>query len=245
MSKRTIIFGLAAGLVFTAAAQAVFAQITAKEMAKLQKGKILTSTEKDKASGDRIAKGQAIFQAPSDIVWQVLTNYQAYPEFLSDIKQMKVVKREGDRVWVKLRFRSLYGFPDFKCTAVIEEFRSDSSLKIQMEEGNFNKFYASWKLTPLDQTKILAEYRLYRYVGWWWLPFIPDRLTNESIVSNHLEAFRKQIKLVQMQNSSQPDQVIKPFWRKSIFKGKKKEKPKQPATEQKENKTEERAPSSE
>lgn len=241
MSKRALILSLAAAFVFAASSRGAFAQITAKQMAKLQKGKILTYTEKDKASGDRIAKGQVIFHAPFDIVWQVLTNYEAYPEFLADIKKVKVIKREENQVWADLRFRSLYGFPDFKCSAVIEELRVDSALNLRMEKGDFDKFYVSWKLTPLDQEKILAEYRLYREVGWWWMPFIPDRMTNESMVSGHLESFRKQIKLVKMQNSSQPDQVIKPFWRKSIFKGKKKEKPKQPENGQKENKPEEKA----
>jgi hypothetical protein len=85
----------------------------------------------------------------------------------------------------------------------------------------------------------LAEYRLYRYVGWWWFPFVPNTLNNESLVSDELSAFQKRIKLVKEQKSTQPGDVIKPIWRKSPFK--EKDKSKEPASPAKESKPEDKA----
>jgi hypothetical protein len=64
---------------------------------------------------------------------------------------------------------------------------------------------------------------VYRYVGWWWFPLVPTSMTNESMVSDHIQALRKQLKLVQEQKVTQPGDVIKPIWRKSIFRDKSKD----------------------
>ena len=217
----------------------LFAQIPEKQMAKLQKGDVITSIEKDAASGDHVAVGKVVFDSSEDLVWKVLTNYNSYPEFLSDVKELKVRKRDGNRVWITFRFRNLFPFPDFKCEVVVDEAVSDGSIKLVMEKGDFEKYYASWKLTPLDQSRVLAEYRLYRYVGWWWFPFVPNTLNNESLVSDELSAFQKRIKLVKEQKSTQPGDVIKPIWRKSPFK--EKDKSKEPASPAKESKPEDKA----
>jgi len=219
----------------------LWAQIPEKEMARLKKGNVITFTEKDPGTGDRVAVGRAIFTASQELAWKVLTNYASYPEFLSDVKELKITKRDGNKLWIRVRFRNLFPFPDFKCQALVEEFPSEGRLKITMEQGDFDQYYASWKLSSLDSSKILAEYRLYRYVGWWWFPFVPSTLTNESMASDQLQAFRKQVKLVQDQKVSQPGDVIKPIWRKSIFKDKSKEKPKGAAQPAKESKPESKA----
>ena len=195
-------------------------------MAKLQKGDIVTSIVKDELSGDHVAIGKAIFYGSEDLVWKVLTNYSSYPEFLSDVKELKVGKREGSRVNLSIRFHNLFPFPDFKCDVAVDENASDGSLKLTMQKGDFEKYYASWKITPLDQSKVLAEYRLYQYVGWWWFPFVPNTLNNESLVSDEMTSFRKQINLTKEQKSTQPGDVIKPIWRKSPPKDKNKDKTK-------------------
>ena len=201
----------------------VLAQISEKEMAKLQKGAVITFTEKDQGSGDRIAVGRAILTAPRDLVWTVLSNYSSYPEFFSDVQELKIIKREDNKVWMQVRYRNLFPFPDFKCQMLAEESAGDGWLRMTMEQGDFEKYYTSWKLTSLDSSRVLAEYRVYRYVGWWWFPLVPTSMTNESMVSDHIQALRKQLKLVQEQKVTQPGDVIKPIWRKSIFRDKSKD----------------------
>jgi len=222
MKKLLLIFSVA--LAFFTATPAVLGQVNPKDMVKLQKGEVLVTTEKDAASGDHQTIGKAIFQAQTDVVWKVLTNYEAYPQFLSDVKEASVQKRDGNKVWIQFKFHNVFPFADFKCLMVAEESQAEGVLRLKMEQGDFDKYYASWKFTVLDPAKILAEYKMYRYVGWWWFPFVPNTLSNESMVSDNLTAFRKQVKFVQMQNSSQPEQVIKPIWRKSMFKDKDKSK---------------------
>jgi ribosome-associated toxin RatA of RatAB toxin-antitoxin module len=225
MRKYTAIAGLGALLVFCLAAGAASAQLTDKQMAKLQKGDIITLTEKDPATGDRVSKGFVIFQAPRDLAWKVLTSYSEYPEFISEIKDLKVEKRDGAKLWVQINFQNLFPFPDFKCRAVINENPTSGAISLKMEDGDFEKYYSSWKLTSLDKNKVMAEYRLYKYVGWWWFPLVPNYLSNESQVGEYLNSFKKQVQIIQVQNSSQPNELIKPIWRKSIFKDKKKGKP--------------------
>jgi len=223
-----VLIGLAVGLAYRA-----FAQAPDKDMIRLQRGEVITSMVKDPASGDYVATGRVIFDAGQELSWKVLTDYQAYPEFLFEVKELKVSKRDGNKAWIDIRFRNLFPFPDFRCLASVEESLAEGSIKIKMESGDFQKYYASWKLTPLDQSRVLAQYRLYRYIGWWWFPFWPNPITNESMVSDQLNAFRKQIRLVKDQKFSRPDDAIKPFWRKSRYKSEQKPKSVGPSKETK------------
>ena len=119
---------------------------------------------------------------------------------------------------------------------MIEEFRESGIIRFQMKDGDFSRYYGSWKLTSLEPTSTLAEYRFFRYVGWWWFPFVPDVVSNNSIAKNQLNDFKKHIHEVKIENSLEPEKVIQPFWRKSIFKDlKKEEKEKSSREEQKGN----------
>jgi len=192
----------------------------AKEMARLEKGSILVHSEKDPQTKDNVAVGQVIFSAPLETAWQVITDYESYPKFLFDIHELKVEKREGNRVWVRLKLRNIWPLPDYDLELAMEESKEGRTIRFTETEGDFTSYYGSWKLTSLGPGKTLAEYRLFSYVGWWWFPFVSSTLGNNSIVSGRLDDFRKQIRDLQIEKSLEPGKVIKPLWRKSIFKGK-------------------------
>jgi len=218
MIKRLITFFLIFSSGFSYEA---FAQQESKERARLEKGAILVHSEKDPGTGDQMAVGRVIFQAPLDTSWQVITDYLSYPKFLSDLRELKVEKKEGNQTWVRVKLKNVWPFPDYNLLLSFEESKESGAIKFQMKQGDFAKYYGSWKLIGLDQSRTLAEYRLFQYIGWWWFPMIPKTLTNNSIVSGQLNDFRKYIRDIQIENSLEPDKVIKPFWRKSIFKDRK------------------------
>jgi len=233
MNSKTFIRATVAFCALCLAAGIAHAQPTQKQMARLQSGYVITQTAKDETSGDRVSTGYVIFRAPQEMVWKVLTNYAEYPEFLPDITTLKVEKKDAAKLRVQINFRNLLPFPDFKVRAVIDENHSAGIVSLKMEDGDFEKYYTSWKLTSLDQDQVLAEYRLYKYVGWWWFPMVPNYLGNESQVGEYLNAFKKQVQMAQVQDSSNSSQLIKPIWRKSSFKDKKKPKPGEPDKEAK------------
>ncbi len=193
-------------------------------MARLEKGTILVHSEKDPQTKDLVAVGRVIFTAPLETAWQVLTDYNSYPKFLSDVRELKVEKRDGNQAWVRLKLKNVWPLPDYDLLLLSEEAKEPGAIKFSEKEGDFTKYYGSWKLTSLGPGRTLAEYRLFQYVGWWWFPFVPSTLTNNSIVSGRLEDFRNHIRDIQIENSLEPGKVIKPIWRKSIFKGKAKQK---------------------
>jgi len=199
-----------------------------KEWRKLERGAIIVKNQKDPQTRDRISLGRVLIPAPWEVVWGVLTDYQSYPQFYPKLKEIKLLKKEGSRVWLDMVFSNLFLFSDFKARMVYEQEPSQWFLSYQIEEGDFKKFYGSWKLSPVNQTHSLVELRLYQYVGWWWFPFIPSSAFNNSLVSELLHSLRKQVEKCQLENGSKPEEVIKPIWRKSRYKEleKKKAKPK-------------------
>lgn len=219
---RTKIFAL--GLMFGAGlCLALKAQESEKELGLLKKGKVLVHTERDSETKDFISVGRVIFPAPLETSWQVITDYRRYPEFLSDVREMVVEKRDDNQVLARMRLKNVWPIPDFKVLLVIEEFREAGIIRFQMKDGDFSRYYGSWKLTGFESKQTLAEYRFFRYVGWWWFPFVPDAISNNSIVRSQLNNFKKHIQEIQIENSLEPEKVIQPFWRKSIFKDLKKE----------------------
>ncbi len=217
---------MAAALLLAGVGIPVSAQQQDPDLARLEKGTILVHSEKDPASGDRVGVGKVIFQAPLETAWAVITDYVSYPKFVSDVRELKVEKKEGNQRWVRMKLKNVWPFPDYNLLLAIDESRESGSIRFQLKEGDFTRYYGSWKLSRLDQSRTMAEYRLFQYVGWWWFPLVPNALTNNSLVSSHLNNFQKRISDVQIENSLAPEKVIKPFWRKSNFKDGKEDKSK-------------------
>jgi ribosome-associated toxin RatA of RatAB toxin-antitoxin module len=240
MTKKFLTSTLAAFCLLCLIAGAARAQLTDQQMDRLKKGIVITQSLKDEASGDRVSSGFIMLPAPPELVWKVLTNYPAYPEFNSDIKVVKVDKKEGDKLWVEMNFRNFFSLQDFKVRAQVDENSAARAINLKMEQGDFEKYYLSWKLTVIDKDNLLAEYRLYKYVGWWWFPLVPNYLGNESQVRDTLNAFKKQVQMVRAQDSSNPDQLIKPIWRKSDLKDKPKTDTETPGEPGKETKPDEK-----
>jgi len=188
-----------------------------KEKLKLEKGAILVKSEKDSTTNDHISVGKALVRAPIELIWQVLTDYSAYPQVFSQIKTAEIVKKEKNKIQLKLVFKNIFWFSDF--TSLVEYVdKGKNELEFHQIQGDFKKLYGRWKLSCLEPTKILVEYRFYRYVDWWWLPFIPTSTINNSIVYDQLSSLRKQVQKLQLKNGSSPEEVIPPKWRKSSYK---------------------------
>lgn len=192
-----------------------------RELKKLEKGNILVESVRDPKTGDRVSSGKIIFQAPVEIVWSVLTDYSAYPDFLPDVKKLKIKKRTANQLWLEMAFKSIWPFPDFTAQILMEEFEGSRMIKFQKQKGDFERYYGSYKLKALDENRTFMEFRFYQDIGWWWLPFTPNYASNNSKVEDYLKAFRKQVFQAQV-SKSKPGEVIKPYWKKSIFKDKKK-----------------------
>ena len=73
------------------------------------------------AQGDVVLNGQlgdytawAIVQAPPNLVWEVLTDYEGFPQFLPSVVSSKVTERSGNRTVVARRDRRKIGFMPIK-----------------------------------------------------------------------------------------------------------------------------------
>ncbi|MBW4601040.1 MAG: SRPBCC family protein [Calothrix sp. FI2-JRJ7] len=89
---------------------------------------------------------------PPEIVWKVLTNYEALPEFVPSLHSSKRLEHPqpgGIRVEQIGRERLLK--LNFNARVVLDLFESfPKEISFQMVEGDFKEYSGSWLLQPCD-----------------------------------------------------------------------------------------------
>ncbi len=185
---------------------------------KLERGEILLHYEKSPKGGIREVVGEIIFNAPVDLVWEVITDYHHYVDFVPGLEESRLVRREGPQAWQYLKYPNIWPFPDFECTLLILEEREEGKISFQMLSGDLESFYGSWKIEKYrggaDET--MATYRLHKDFG----NLAPDftkEWSNRSTVYDELRAFRERIGFEKLKNAGEPEEVMKPSWRKALF----------------------------
>src|SRR5689334_12653006 len=74
-----------------------------EERRQLERGEIvIASAEPVEPDGEsqRRMRAAMIVAQPVDLAWDTLADFERRPEFLPGAKEIRVVRREGDRVWL-------------------------------------------------------------------------------------------------------------------------------------------------
>ncbi len=66
----------------------------------LDKGELAVSSSQTGKYREATAIG--VIDAPADIVWGIITDYESHPEFMPMQKSSKILRREGNTAWVKM-----------------------------------------------------------------------------------------------------------------------------------------------
>ena len=102
------------------------------------------------------ANHTTVFNVPLDILWDVITDYEGYADFVEGLESIEVTKRQG-KVTVANYTVSMFGKKvryTLKHTEVPKK-----SLKWTMLEGEFFKHNdGGWDLKPLGDDKVEATY---------------------------------------------------------------------------------------
>ncbi len=185
---------------------------------RLERGEILLYYEKSPRSDLREVVGYIIFDAPISLVWQVITDYHHYMDFLPDLEESRLLRREEPQVWQYLRLPNLWPFSGLECTLLVLEDEQEGRISFQMISGDFVNYYGSWRLEKYrdDPGRTLATYKLLTDLGRP-IPSWSKDWSNRGLVYDQLQAFRKRINFERMKNAGEPDEVIKPKWRKALF----------------------------
>lgn len=94
---------------------------------------------------------QILIQAPVETVWQVITDYRNFDQFLPTVKSSRIVQRSGNRTRMEqIDQRTVMVFPiqSRVCTDNWEEAES-GQIKYQLVEGDLKAMSGYWQVTTL------------------------------------------------------------------------------------------------
>lgn len=192
--------------------------LSALEERRLEKGEILLRYESSPRSDLREVVGTVVFEASLNLVWEVITDYHHYADFLPDVEESRLVRRRGPQVWQYMSFPVVWPFPSTECTLLVIEDEEKSVMSFQRISGDYLNYYGSFRLEQYKSSpgRTLASYRLLTDLGTL-MPSLSKDIDNRRLVYDQLEAFRKRINFEKLMDAGEPEEVIKPNWRKAFF----------------------------
>lgn len=134
------------------------------------------------------ASRSVVINAPIEKVFDVITAYERYPQFLTECKEVKLSGREGNEVNVHYKIDVV---KTIRYTLHMKEERP-RKLTWTFVEGEIMKDnHGNWALEAAGEGKTKATYTIEMRLG----PLVPKSIVNSLVdasLPKMLEAFRKQ-----------------------------------------------------
>jgi uncharacterized membrane protein len=125
--------------------------------------------------------------APQDVVWNVLVDFEHYPNIFKRIESCKVTKREDDVVYTESYLKPQL-FVRQRCNHTwINLSQKPNALSWKLLDGNFKGAEGNWDCKFIDKSKTEVKYTLFADPG----PIIPSTLVSwilHSVVREVVEA---------------------------------------------------------
>jgi coenzyme Q-binding protein COQ10 len=128
-----------------------------------------------------------VINAPMDRLFTVIADYQSYPQFLPEVKSIRISKREGSEVDVHYEVEVL---KKIRYTLRLKE-EPPNRISWTFVEGELMRDNrGNWLLEPAGEGKTKATYTIEMKLG----PLVPKSIVNalvDSSLPKMLEAFKK------------------------------------------------------
>ena len=133
------------------------------------------------------AQKSIIINTSPDVLFQVITDYEKYPEFLKEVEKIEILSRTDARVRVRYTVSLI---KKVQYTIDLVETPSSSVRWSLVESGLMKSNVGGWKLKDLGNGSTEATYDVDVVPKGLWVPkSIVNMLTNKSLPST-LEAFK-------------------------------------------------------
>jgi ribosome-associated toxin RatA of RatAB toxin-antitoxin module len=156
---------------------------------RLERGEIVIDTVPG-TNGREENRARALIAAPIERVWDAITDYDRYKEFMPFTRESTVRRREGDTVL----FYTELAVPLKKVWYEIELKldRPNWSTRWRLEDGSIEANEGSWQLERYGEGETAAQYTLYVEIGVPLPAFLVNRFTKGSL-SSLLQAVRERV----------------------------------------------------
>ncbi len=143
---------------------------------------ISTIKENNKYLG---ARATGIIDASPSMVWGMITDYPASPQFMPHVKKSEIVRKDGNRIWVKNIMSFLVFNVKFTCE-MIEE-RNTLRVSWNQSEGPFKFNRGSWEIRPYGDKVMLTYFVEFEH------PLLPN-WARESLITKSIPTLFKAIR---------------------------------------------------
>ena len=157
------------------------------------------------SAGVKTVNATIIINAPNKVVWDVITNYNQFTQFMPGIKQFNIIQNAGTtkKAVVKLDVSKLMKAFNYQAT-ICENFAS-KNLTMERTSGDLNLLKLSFNLKSLDNgSKTLLTYKVNVDHG----NGIPSGFADRALKSN-VENTLKAVNTVSLQKNANLKIAIK------------------------------------
>ena len=106
--------------------------------------------EKQKSKSAR-AEACFVIKAPREVVWRALTDFPRYPHIFHRIKDCRVIKQEGDLIFIESELMPQMFVRTARNHTVNNLGGRPSVLDWKLLDGNFKDVRGKWELSPSSQ----------------------------------------------------------------------------------------------
>ncbi|MEM6837223.1 MAG: SRPBCC family protein [Cyanobacteria bacterium P01_C01_bin.120] len=94
----------------------------------------------------------SLVPASAETVWNVLTNYEQFPDFLPSVVASQVLERHDNRVLVERKDRRKVGFMPIRVKIVTENIEHyPDRIDYRMVKGTLDEMNGTWELTSITE----------------------------------------------------------------------------------------------
>jgi ribosome-associated toxin RatA of RatAB toxin-antitoxin module len=159
---------------------------TAADWQALQQGKVVTTTVADaRAPGGTQSTNEAsaIIPYPPPEVWSVVTDFESRPRYVPGNKEARIIRREGNRVWIAEHLRILLINVRFVVISTLDPEQGTVTWVIDRSAAHdIADTTGSWTVVPLEGGQAtLVRYRTWIDTGTSAPRFVEDYLTKRSL----------------------------------------------------------------
>ncbi|GEM_PF-2008732 len=154
-----------------------YKELSNEDWEKLRKGKVIVkdyiyTTKEGKQAG--MAKGIILANLPPDAIWNVITDYEHYSDFLPSVKSTKILKKFPDgRIWLLHIIKIIFVKLRYVCELTPVKYPDGSRLlqwKLVKAKGIKNDIKDTtgfWEVIPVENgKKTILTYTAFVDTGW-------------------------------------------------------------------------------
>ncbi|TVQ44224.1 MAG: cyclase/dehydrase [Gloeocapsa sp. DLM2.Bin57] len=122
----------------------VLLQLTAQERAALQDNQIAVVGQ------TREYRGRFLVKASAEEAWEVLTDYQNYPNFLPDVVSIQIQETDGNKtVFEQVQRTSVLIFNRETSLTIAVAETPFTKINFSLVEGGVSELQGTWEVTPI------------------------------------------------------------------------------------------------